>query len=256
MATFIIADLHLSNKRPQYTQALKNFFKCLKSNDKVIIAGDLFDFFVGLDPKDHLYQEIRNITLDGLNRGIKTFFICGNRDFLLDKKAARFFNFELVKNYYIEKYNKSNVLILHGDQLCTNDKEFQRFRKITNNKILQCIFMHMPLSLRNKVGEKVRNKSQNLDPIRNKDQKLFGLVDSTCKKYLQDNNCNILIHGHFHIFETKHNAFRENTCRLGLGCWDMNFSFVRIGRKIENIQMPIETLVGISPIVSLSEPNS
>ena len=62
MATYIIADLHLSENKPLLLNALANFYdKTLILNDRLIILGDMFDVFVGLDPKSAFHQKIRAI---------------------------------------------------------------------------------------------------------------------------------------------------------------------------------------------------
>ena len=85
MATYIIADLHLSESKPILTNAFANFYdNNLYLNDKMIIAGDMFDFFVGVDRNSRFQQRIRQIILKAKARGIQTLFQCGNRDFLMD----------------------------------------------------------------------------------------------------------------------------------------------------------------------------
>ena len=46
MATYIIADLHLSESKPILTNAFANFYdNNLYLNDKMIIAGDMSEYF-------------------------------------------------------------------------------------------------------------------------------------------------------------------------------------------------------------------
>ena len=61
MATYIIADVHLSNNRPLLMTSLRSFYGRTLINDKVIILGDLFDYYVGLNTSDKLHQELRSI---------------------------------------------------------------------------------------------------------------------------------------------------------------------------------------------------
>lgn len=82
MATFIIADLHLSEKQPILVNAFANFYeRHVYLNDRVIIAGDMFDFFVGVDKQSSFHNRIRQIINKAKQRGITTLFQCGNRDF-------------------------------------------------------------------------------------------------------------------------------------------------------------------------------
>ena len=76
MATFIIADLHLSENKPVLTNAFANFYeKNLYLNDHLIIAGDLFDMFVGVDKNSRFHKRIRDIVLNAKKRGVTTYFV-------------------------------------------------------------------------------------------------------------------------------------------------------------------------------------
>ena len=92
MAIYIIADLHLSENNPILLNAFSNFYeKNLYLNDRVIIAGDMFDLFVGIDKNSTFHQKVRQIILNGRNRGVTTLFQRGNRDFLMTATMAEYF---------------------------------------------------------------------------------------------------------------------------------------------------------------------
>lgn len=149
MATYIIADLHLSESKPILTNALANFYdNNLYLNDKLIIAGDMFDFFVGVDRNSRFQQRIRQIILKAKARGIQTLFQCGNRDFLMDKDMAEYFGMKLIRDFYIIPTPDGQALLIHGDQLCLHDRSYQKFRTMSKNKIIRFVFMALPLSWR------------------------------------------------------------------------------------------------------------
>lgn len=228
MATFIIADLHLSLKRQDLFLALSNFYKRLNSNDRLFILGDFFDFFVGIDRRDPLYLKIQELILLYKERGISTFFQCGNRDFLINAQAANFFNFSLLPDLYIEDTKEGKALFLHGDALCVNDPAFQRFRKFSKNKVILALFMALPFWLRKKIGSHIREKSRNLEPIRTVAAHEQKLIHKEAQRLLTEHHCQILIHGHFHIFADIQKAFGPQSRRLGLGSWDKNYSYIKI----------------------------
>ena len=52
MALYVIADLHLSAENKRLCSAFAAFLNELKKGDRLIISGDFFNFFVGIDPYD------------------------------------------------------------------------------------------------------------------------------------------------------------------------------------------------------------
>lgn len=255
MATFIIADLHLSAQHPKLLQALSNFYQRLNCNDKVIILGDFFDFFVGIDNHDEFYKQVRELIGYNKNRGVTTFFICGNRDFLVNEKAADFFNFTLLPEGFTLKTPKGLALLVHGDELCVNDPKFQHFRKITKNPLLRALFRVLPLCLRKKIGLHIRQNSQNQETSRTVSPKDWQIILKEADSYIKKHKCQILIHGHFHIFAMDNEVFGKHSYRLALGSWDQNYSYVKIDdHNFELIQKPLNDLMSITPI--RSDPNS
>ena len=233
MATFIIADLHLSESQPILTNALANFYdKNTILNDKVIIAGDMFDFFVGVDMNSSLHQKIRDIITAANKRGVITMFQAGNRDFLLDEKAANYFGMKLISDFYVLSTPRGQALLLHGDQLCLHDRSYRRYRAFSKNPLIRSLFMMLPLKLRNAIGQKVRNKSQEQENSRMASIALSNpMVKKAGANFLLKSHCQIMIHGHFHVFGGEQNAFGPGLNRLGLGMWDSHYSYIRIDRQ-------------------------
>ena len=257
MATFIIADLHLSTQHPELLKALDNFYQRLNCNDKVIILGDFVDFFVGIDYQNNVHKKVRELIGYNKTRGITTFFICGNRDFLINKQAADFFNFTLLKEETKINTPQGPALLLHGDELCVNDPKFQRFRHITKNPILRGLFRALPLYLKKKIGLHIRQNSQSQEKKRSVSEQAWQIILKEAKAYLNKHSCRILIHGHFHIFANDKEAFGKHSYRLALGSWGQNYSYVKIDEhNIKLIQKPLCDLMGISPIRGNSNTNS
>ncbi len=243
MATYIISDLHLSDATPVLFKALECFYNKLILNDKLIIAGDLFDFFVGLDPEDRSQQKLRDLVMAAQKRGIATFFQAGNRDFFLDKKACEYFGMKLLPEYYIVQTKEGPALLLHGDELCSNDRDFQRFRALSKNPILKAIFMLLPLKLRRKIGMKIRRKSQSQDDTRHLNPAKYGLARQAAEICLKRTNSKIMIHGHFHTFGVYKDEFGEGSYRFSLGAWESNFSYVLVDRtRFQIVQKKLEKL--------------
>lgn len=233
MATFIIADLHLSEKQPILVNAFANFYeRHVYLNDRVIIAGDMFDFFVGVDKQSSFHNRIRQIINKAKQRGITTLFQCGNRDFLMTDNAAKWFGMKLVGDFYKIPTKNGDALIIHGDQLCLHDRKYQRFRLFSKSPIIRSLFLMLPMSMRRSIGQKLRDKSRQQEQARAKVDHLSNpVINKAGEKFLQTTGCNILIHGHFHVYGGENDVFGLKTVRMGLGSWGSHYSYIKVDRN-------------------------
>jgi UDP-2,3-diacylglucosamine hydrolase len=87
------------------------------------------------------------------------------------------------------------VLLVHGDRYCTKDKSHQWFRKLTRNDWFPSLFLSLPLVYRNRLVNKVRNYSQN---VQKKSEEMMDVVHEDVVKHMLEFNADILIHGHTH----------------------------------------------------------
>ena len=192
MACYVIADLHLDVTRPELTQALRTFVASLKPQDELYIIGDLFNFFVGLDPEDIAQQA--NLTL-------------------------------LPKLYYLERFSQ-RLLLTHGDIFCSNDLKYQAYQRKVNNKLLQWLFRRLPLSRRRAIGAKIRQQSAS--SVRYQSE-IYGVVTQTVAQYCH--NVDLLVHGHIHVLGTYHNEVPGLKARYVLGAWGQNLSYFKLDEQ-------------------------
>ena len=128
MAYCFISDLHLQESRPDITKAFLEFLDDTASKaEKLYILGDLFEAWIGDDDQNNFISEIQAALLKA-NKTTKIFFLHGNRDFLIGTKFASSSGFELLHDPTIEEMFGNNVLLMHGDLLCTEDLDYQAFR--------------------------------------------------------------------------------------------------------------------------------
>ena len=92
--------------------------------EKLYILGDLFEAWIGDDDQNNFISEIQEALLK-TNKTTEIFFMHGNRDFLIGTKFASSSGFELLNDPTIEEMFGNNVLLMHGDLLCTEDHDYQ-----------------------------------------------------------------------------------------------------------------------------------
>ena len=239
--TYIISDLHLSEERPLVFKLFDNFieFICHNKETKALyILGDFFDYWIGDDNLTEFNQAVIKNLLKLHTHNIKLYFMHGNRDFFIGKKFAKMTHAELLPDPYFIHYAEKQIVLCHGDTLCTNDHSYQIFRFFARIKFLQKIYLALPLFCRQKIALKLRNKSQN------KGQRREIQVDVTEKGVNQyKSKKTILIHGHTH----KLNIHKSNVfIRAVLGDWHDTGSYILISPdKISLHSWPSQNKLGL-----------
>lgn len=248
MSVYIISDLHLSSERSELLQMFSSFVSSLKNGDHLYILGDLFNFFVGLDPEDKAQSLVREVLKTAADRDIRCFFIRGNRDFIMNTSEAAYLNMELLDDIVLREYNGVRLILTHGDLFCTNDREYMRYRRIVGNPFIQMLFRCLPLSARRRIAGKLRDKSINNDRENKGGRAVFGIADESVEEYavslvgrnIRDKqSAPIVICGHIHEFsEVRSEGIIR--CRYVLGAWGAKYSWFKINIDAENTVPLIE----------------
>ena len=241
MTKLFIADLHLSEARPDLTDAFIQFLATkAKLADELYILGDLFEFWIGDDEQSPLQQQITLALKTLSDQGCRLFYSHGNRDFMIGKRFARECGMTLLPPIYSCEIAGERTLLLHGDQLCTDDEAYQRFRRITSWPWLQWVFLHLPLSRRVKIAQQIRQGSH-----KGKQQKSRSIMDvtpSSVNDCFTQHQATLMIHGHTHrpmIHELSLNN-GQKVRRIVLGDWNTDLWYLQIDdRDINLISQPI-----------------
>ena len=224
MSVLMISDLHLSPERPVIVRAFLDFVKerAVRA-DALYILGDLFEAWVGDDDPSELAHQVKQALLDlGANK-VPVYIQRGNRDFTLGSRFMRESGASLLADEEIVEYYGHRALVMHGDSLCTDDVDYQRFRRKSRNPIYLWCLVHLPLKLRQYIASNWRRKSAAANS--NKASAIMdvnsGAVDSVMDKHGVD----VLIHGHTHR-PHRHQLIKGE--RIVLGDWEANGWVLRI----------------------------
>lgn len=195
--TWFISDLHLDATHPEIISQFKSLLISADASiDAIYILGDLFEVWIGDDEQSALHTEITQQLKNTASRGTKIYVMRGNRDFLLGSKflaasGCTFLSDEEKINLY-----GTPVLLMHGDTLCTQDVSYQRARKFMHNKILQSIFLFLPISFRKKIAAAARKAST--EHTGSTEDYMMDVTQSEVERVMQAHDVNFLIHGHTH----------------------------------------------------------
>ena len=224
MSSCFISDLHLDHKREDIKKA---FFKFLESEayefKNLYILGDLFEVWIGDDFEDDFTNQVIS-KLKKFSQSNKNIYIMhGNRDFLLGEKFAEKCGAKLIPDPLILEGKGKKIMLSHGDIFCTDDMEYQDFKEKVRNEKWKIEFLSKNLRDREEIAKNLRQESA----VKNakKQDYLMDVNKSEVEKIAQENEIEILIHGHVHRPKIHNEVFGQ---RIVLGDWDKKYWFISL----------------------------
>lgn len=197
MTTLFISDLHLDASRPQITRLCVEFLREEAAQAAALyILGDLFEAWIGDDGADETARAVADALAELHRRGVPSFCIHGNRDFLLGDAWARAARITLLPDPARVQIEGEPVLLMHGDTLCTDDAAYQAFRSETHAPGWQRDFLARPLVERHAFAARARAASSahtgSVDPA------ITDVHPVAVEEVMRRQGVRTLVHGHTH----------------------------------------------------------
>ena len=202
MRALFISDLHLSAERPDTNE---QFFRFVDEEARragaLYILGDLFEYWVGDDELiEHAGDPLAARVADALksiaDRGVRVAFMHGNRDFLVGGKFCALTGATLLEDPSVVQTGRDRTLLMHGDTLCTDDHDYQNWRKTARSAGWQRDFLSKSLDERHQAILGMRAKSREV--IAAKPADIMDVNAGAVKDAFREHNVRRLIHGHTH----------------------------------------------------------
>ena len=193
------SDVHLSSDHPATTAAFLDFLdeSVAGRTDRFFVLGDLFEYWAGDDDlEDPLARRVALALRSLAEQGIEVAFVAGNRDFLIGDAFADAARLRLLPDPYRERIGGVELLLSHGDALCTDDLDYQRFRTMVRAPDWQREFLARPLADRRAMIAGVRQQSEAAKRV--KATAIMDVNDAAVKLLLARNPSTVLVHGHTH----------------------------------------------------------
>ncbi|MCW8887372.1 MAG: UDP-2,3-diacylglucosamine diphosphatase [Motiliproteus sp.] len=224
MTTLFIADLHLHDQRPELTRAFLQFLT-EKAGDaeSLYILGDLFEAWVGDDDDSETAFTVRQALRKLTDSGVKVFLQHGNRDFLIGDRFAKETGATLLPDLELVNLYGQSVLAAHGDQFCTDDVEYQKFKQQVRSDQWQQDFLSKSLTDRKAIVQHIRTVSNS-----SQTQKSMAIMDvnsAEVDRVMDQQQVNYLIHGHTH--RPHIHPLDSNKQRIVLGDWESHLWYLR-----------------------------
>lgn len=225
--TLFISDLHLCQERPETTRIFLDFLENqAKAADALYILGDFFEVWIGDDDRCEFNVQIMHALQQYTNSGIPTYFMRGNRDFLIRKRFAKKTGVKLLKEPTVIELYDTPILLLHGDSLCTLDIRHQKIRKKMHNRFYQTMVLMLPLRIRKYYANRFRNLSREYK--KNLAHNIMDVTPSEVTRVMSEANVKTLIHGHTHRPAIHAIEINQHSAkRIALGAWDQQGGYLQ-----------------------------
>lgn len=227
--TLFISDLHLSAQRPELVAAFHEFVRGpARGADALYILGDLFDLWLGDDQlRDPLAAGVAGALAELARSGTAVYLQRGNRDFLLGERFAKASGATLLADAVVHDLHGTPTLIMHGDQLCTDDVGYQRFRAFWQNPARRRRFVALPFIVRRGIGATLRAGSRKA--MANKPEAIMDVNADAVVSALRERRVTRLIHGHTHRpARHEHDVDGRSCVRQVLADWYTKASYLEV----------------------------
>lgn len=229
MSTLFISDLHLEDGRPETTSWLFDFLDGpARSASALYILGDLFEYWIGDDAPSSTARALAAKTGKLAAAGLPIRFIHGNRDFLLGQGYAASAGFELLPEQVIIDLYGTPTLLLHGDELCTDDLEYQAFRLQSRNPAWQAAVLARTVEERLAMAREARDAS-----ARHTGSTAMEIMDvnpRAVQEMFERHGVRQMIHGHTHrpAFHDHDLGAAGSARRIVLADWYTGGSYLEV----------------------------
>jgi len=193
-----ISDLHLSEDRPAANERFFAFLeKQARTAEALYILGDFFEYWVGDDDLSYPFNAvIAGVLRDLSRRGVALYFMHGNRDFLVGTGFCEATGARLLDDPTVVELDGERTLLMHGDTLCTDDLDYQAWRRTARSTAWQQAFLSKSLGERRQAVLGMREKSKAV--VEAKPDEIMDVNDGAVREALERHGASTLIHGHTH----------------------------------------------------------
>ena len=198
MPALFISDLHLSEDRPAANERFFSFLEeTARAADSLYILGDFFEYWIGDDDLAYPFNAVIAGVLRELSRnGVALYLMHGNRDFLIGRGFCDATGATLLEDPTVVTLDGEKTLLVHGDTLCTDDVEYQAWRRTARSSAWQQGFLAKSLAERRHAVGGMREKSKEV--VSAKPAEIMDVNAGAVREAMQRHGVKRLIHGHTH----------------------------------------------------------
>ena len=227
--TLFLSDLHLAPDRTATLAAFHAFARGPARNAAAVyVMGDLFDAWLGDDQRKEPFAHAVVLSMRGItDAGVPLHIARGNRDFLLGEAFAGAAGATLLGEQTIVDVCGTRTLATHGDEFCTDDDAYQRFRAWSRDPHTHRRLMSLPYFVRRLIGLTLRGSSR--AATSRKPEAILDVNAEAVTNAFRTFGVSRIVHGHTHR-PARHETIVDGTPRerIVLADWDDLGHYVEI----------------------------
>src|SRR5262249_14927668 len=120
----------------------------------------------------------------------------GNRDLLIAERFCAATGGKLLPDPSVVEVGGEKTLLMHGDTLCTDDRDYQAWRRTAHSSEFQRAFLAKSRAERRATVQVMRDKSRAV--VKAKPAEIMDVNDDAVREALRRHGVSRLIHGHTH----------------------------------------------------------
>ncbi len=197
-ATLFLSDMHLSPERPEALRAFHAFAAGpAREAAAVYMLGDIFDWWVGDDQvRVPFVAEVVRSMRALSDAGVPLFLGRGNRDFLMGERLARAAGAALLPDESVLDLHGVRTAIMHGDELCTDDVDYQAYRARMHDPAVQARLLRLPYFVRRIIAAYLRRRSRDTKAL--KPESIMDVTPAAVADAFRRHDARRIVHGHTH----------------------------------------------------------
>lgn len=193
----MLSDLHLPADGGRVLRSLQGALAAAVSmRATVFVLGDLFETYI--TPRQVAVAGWRDAAAAfaaAAARGVAVHLLRGNRDFLLGAEFAAAGRLQLAAGGLRLRLLGRETVLLHGDELCTNDLPYQRAKRWLRHPCTQWLARRLPIAVALRVAARARARSMKV--VQQGDQSRFLPPQAVVENVFTD-GVTQLVFGHVH----------------------------------------------------------
>lgn len=227
MTTLFISDLHLEASQPEIGEQFLSFLHLdAREAEALYILGDLFEVWLGDDDPNPYHGEMKSAMRELTDAGIPVFFMHGNRDFMIGEVFAAETGVSIVADPTVINLYGRDVLICHGDALCTDDVHYQRVRAMTRDPEWQAGMLAK--SIEERIALAIQARQESIARGESMSDEIMDVNQDAVAATLREHGVDTMLHGHTHRPAVHEVDLGDRTAkRIVLGDWYQQGSVVR-----------------------------
>jgi UDP-2,3-diacylglucosamine hydrolase len=193
-----ISDLHLAEERPAANEQFIEFLEGkAQTADALYILGDFFEYWIGDDDlEDPFYAVMAGLLRRLTAGGVPLYLMHGNRDFLVGARFCEATGAQLLADPSVHEIEGVRTLLMHGDTLCTDDLDYQNWRRTARSETWQREFLARSRAERRSLILGLREKSKAV--VQEKPADIMDVNDDAVAQAMRTHGVARLVRGHTH----------------------------------------------------------